>query len=502
MKRLETDVLPEYLMERRWYRAKNAGIPNVRIADFILLGGNDAILLLDVTPAGRSAARYLLAATILWDEAEASASAVFAELRHASAHGVLVEAFSDDRFIRQLIARIVKGDGSRYPHMSGLIFRRSGLLDGTPHGVTEMFDIERSAGEQSNTSIRIGGMMLKVFRKLEPGIHPELEVGRFLTEKAGFRNTPALLGSVEHAGSPGVPVTALCVLQTLVPSRGDGWTYVVDRLQSIAHRHHDAAAGKRDVVALARRLGQRTAELHRALAVPTDDKAFRPEPVASDTLKDLAASVRLSGRSVFEALRQCRPQLDPTSRDIADRLLARSQDLLRRIDQLVPTGLGAKRTRLHGDYHLGQVLVSDTDVFIIDFEGEPMRPLPERRAKHLPLRDVAGMLRSFDYAAAAVTRGIAADGSTASGLQSCAARMSSAFLESYCRAIRGCPSFPADLQAANKLLRLFVIEKALYEITYELANRPSWACIPLASLLAILEGLGAPEFKQEWQNDD
>ena len=108
MKQLETDVLPEYLMERRWYRAKNAGIANVRIADFILLGGDDAILLLDVTPAGRSAARYLLAATILWDEAGASASAVFAELRHGSAHGVLVEAFSDDRFIRQLIARIVE----------------------------------------------------------------------------------------------------------------------------------------------------------------------------------------------------------------------------------------------------------------------------------------------------------------------------------------------------------------------------------------------------------
>jgi trehalose synthase-fused probable maltokinase len=140
----------------------------------------------------------------------------------------------------------------------------------------------------------------------------------------------------------------------------------------------------------------------------------------------------------------------------------------------MPAKVDAKRTRVHGDYHLGQVLIASDDVFIIDFEGEPMRPLTERRDKHLPLRDVSGMLRSFQYAAASVTRAVRADEKSAAKL--------------HAQAIRGCPSFPADLAQATDLLRLFVIEKALYEIGYEIANRPDWTDIPLAGVLAIVDG--------------
>jgi trehalose synthase-fused probable maltokinase len=154
----------------------------------------------------------------------------------------------------------------------------------------------------------------------------------------------------------------------------------------------------------------------------------------------------------------------------------------------MPAKVDVKRTRVHGDYHLGQILVAEDDVFIIDFEGEPMRPLAERRGKHLPLRDVAGMLRSFQYAAASAARAPRADEDAVARLEPCAGRMSATFLAAYAQAIRGCPSFPADLGQATDLLRLFLIEKALYEIGYELAHRPDWADIPLAAVLAIVDG--------------
>jgi trehalose synthase-fused probable maltokinase len=167
----------------------------------------------------------------------------------------------------------------------------------------------------------------------------------------------------------------------------------------------------------------------------------------------------------------------------------------------MPAKVDVKRTRVHGDYHLGQVLVADDDVFIIDFEGEPMRPLAERRGKHLPLRDVAGMLRSFHYAAASAARAIRADDDAVARLEACAGRMSATFLDAYAQAIRGCPSFPTDLGQATDLLRLFLIEKALYEIGYELAHRPDWADIPLAAVLAIVEGAESFGFSMRSAHD-
>src|SRR6185436_6797176 len=191
---------------------------------------------------------------------------------------------------------------------------------------------------------------------------------------------------------------------------------------------------------------------------------------------------------IFDALNQARSRLNYASQQAADRLLRRRQDLLAQIGDLMPAKVNVKRTRVHGDYHLGQALVADDDVFIIDFEGEPMRPLAERRGKHLPLRDVAGMLRSFQYAAASVARAIRADDDAVARLEACAGRMSATFLNAYARAIRGCPNFPTDLGQATGLLRLFLIEKALYEIGYELAHRPHWADIPLTAVLAIADG--------------
>ena len=257
--KLTTHVLPGYLMERRWYAAKDSGVPNVDIANSISLGSDDdaVILVLDVTPGRQPPRKYLLPVSVLWD-AEAPASAILAEVEHDAARGVLVDAFADDRFIRMLLARIGADDGEGARQISGLAFRRSGLLSGIERERAAS-DIERSTGEQSNTSVRVGGMMLKGFRRLEPGIHPELEIGRFLTEVAGFRNAPALLGSVELVGPMGEGQTALCVLQALIPNQGDAWAYVTELMEIVSSEHGDPSRAEQQLISLAHRLGQRTA---------------------------------------------------------------------------------------------------------------------------------------------------------------------------------------------------------------------------------------------------
>ena len=236
--RLASDILPSYLMERRWYAAKDAGVPHVGIANSISLApGDDAvILILDVTPERQPSRQSMLPVSILWD-AEAPASAILAEVQHASSRGLLVDAFADDRFIRGVLARIATDEGAAGGDAPVLVFRRSASLNA--RGMTAASTIERRAGEQSNTSVRIGGLMLKGFRRLEGGIHPELEIGRFLTEVAGFKNAPALLGSVELAATAGEAPTALCVLQALIPNQGDGWSHVIERLESITDEHAD-----------------------------------------------------------------------------------------------------------------------------------------------------------------------------------------------------------------------------------------------------------------------
>jgi trehalose synthase-fused probable maltokinase len=271
---------------------------------------------------------------------------------------------------------------------------------------------------------------------------------------------------------------------SLVSNQGDGWTYVVERLKRARHEEDR----RPELVRLARQIGKRTAELHHALAMPTDDEAFAPERVEERHLSEWADAVRAQARTALNGLKEA-VSLEPPGRAAADRLLRRQQELMERIGQSMPLGLNVVRTRLHGDYHLGQILVSDGDVYIIDFEGEPMRPLAERRAKHSPLKDVAGMLRSFSYALAAAARSLPAEerATAAEQLRAIARDMSTAFLEEYNQAIRECRSCPADPAHATSLLRLFLLEKALYEVSYELANRPGWVGIPLAGVLALLD---------------
>ena len=363
--------------------------------------------------------------------------------------------------------------------------------------------------EQTNSSINIADKaMLKIYRRLVPGEHPEIEMTRFLTEVAGFANTPKLLGDIEYVETDGTR-WALGLAQEFVRSQGSGWEHAVHYLDRVfdAARVVDPGAGapttteRHAIYAEQMRiLARRIAEMHQALAIDTEDPAFKRETL---TEKDLAAwRQRFLGdaEATFDALQAAQRTASEAEAPILRDLLARRADCLETFKKLAEGPVTAMKTRIHGDLHLGQILVAQNDFYIIDFEGEPARSLEERRAKGSPLRDVAGMLRSFDYAAGATLNKLAEqDPDGVARVRADAADwkrlVQETFMASYSQAIAGCPSWPADPAEAERLLKLFLLDKVLYEIRYEAANRPAWLRIPLAGLAEILDSPAAPKEK-------
>jgi len=361
--------------------------------------------------------------------------------------------------------------------------------------------------EQSNSSIQIGDQLIvKLYRRLTRGVHPEIEMARFLTQ-AGFANTPPLHGTIEHVDAQGVP-TALAVVLGFVRNQGDGWTYMSDYVVRRLDEQQVAAAATEPPAdsnlpqtyqrELATKLGHRTAELHRVLAAPTNAADFAPEPIAAKDVSAWGAAARRQAETSFATLKRQIPVLPEADREAARALLARRDECLSCINALTRDPVTAMKTRIHGDYHLGQVLVAQNDWYIIDFEGEPAKTLAQRRAKHSPLRDIAGMLRSFDYAAWAAVRHVAATTGTVveATVQKAAAwrdETFEAFMMGYRELHAEISSYPADEREATRLLQLFTLEKACYELAYEAANRPDWIAIPIKGITAILDSSTAKQ---------
>lgn len=495
LSRLQDDLLPDHLLTRRWYAAKDAGRPIVRIIDALplpLRDGAAQLCLLRVEPPGREAQLYQL--PLLLDRGSSAHDAsIIANAGDLPVAGSLRDGYANDSLVRALVSAIA---GNR-PHPSGLATGRTQAGEALAARLGPDVPLHRMTGEQSNTSIRVGDTaILKGLRKLEPGLHPELEVSRFLTEIAGYPNTPALLGWMERSSSFGS--VTLCILQALVPDAVDAWTHVTRGLIRRISRF-DAADKADDIEAMMfhRRLGRRTAELHRALATPGGGEAFSPDPATPAILRAWGDGVRNLAERTLNRLEDAVLSLDPAIATHVNALVEERGAVLAQIDALIPATADLHTMRLHGDYHLGQVLVSGDDVHIVDFEGEPMRPLAERRAKHCILRDVAGMLRSIAYAAATAREVIADDleeaerDVRAAWLSWWEGEAASAFVAGYREAIGDCPGFPADPLVTSGLLKLFLLEKAFYEIGYELANRPAWIGIPLAGVMGILQAKAA-----------
>jgi maltose alpha-D-glucosyltransferase/alpha-amylase len=358
----------------------------------------------------------------------------------------LVDAFDSAAFCRALGA-VVRRAGELRGERGTLVGRPSrGWLPDLPVDTP----VRRIDGEQSNTSIIFGRMLImKVFRRLVDGVNPDVEITRFLTEHTTFRNTPRLAGSLEYHDGRGA--ATLAMVQELVPEGRDGWRWMLDRL----------AAGDEALGAL-RQLGQRTAELHGALATPTDDRAFGAEPISRD---DVTAWTEALARQVAAARRAAGRRALPDLPSGAGPALAGL--------------LGAAKIRHHGDFHLGQTLAvrEGRDFVVIDFEGEPMRPLEERRRKHTPLRDVAGMLRSFAYAAAAGAR-------AGHDVGDWETKARAVFVEGYRNAAAAAPFVPATGEAFERAVAALELEKAAYEVVYEANHRPDWLEIPVRGFVS------------------
>ncbi len=324
-------------------------------------------------------------------------------------------------------------------------------------GVTPTGAMRAMGAEQSNSSVIFGEeYVLKVFRRLEPGINPELEMLRFLSLR-GFPNIAALAGWYEYQGE--LMHATLGVMQEYIAEARDGWQLALDDPAGLLSRVGE--------------LGTATGEMHSVLACDREDPAFAPVEPSSEALSLLTATIDEQIERVFFDLPEDNPAVGP--------ILNRGEEIRERLQQMSHVGVGGRLIRHHGDYHLGQTMLRDAGWIILDFEGEPARSLLERRRKRSPLRDVAGMLRSFAYAASAsqVLRGVPAP----EGWEDDARE---AFLTSYLEAVE--PTLlPAGRPAIEKLLAIFELEKAVYELSYELNNRPDWVSIPVAGIARLLE---------------
>ncbi len=502
---LARDSLPAFVGNQRWFAGKGARVKGIRVLGGAQIPSSGEPLYFAMIEVAftdnREPHRYCLPLALLWDEAAVTTLSpllpfTLAKVRRGAKLGALVDATIDPQFGLSLIDCMRSGARLKTDHGSINFKAGTGLAE-IP--IEPEDEIRRLGVEQSNSSVLIGEkMVLKVFRKLSSGAHPELEIGRFLTDVAKFAHVPAVLGEVEHLSDEGVP-TALAVLQAFVRNQGDGWSYTLEYLQreleeALLAEDDGMEAAERFAVygGLAATLGQRTAEMHRALALTTGDPGFDPEPLNDADISGIVDGLRAQVEKAFHAVASIVGRAEPKAAGAAAELVGRRDEVLDKIDRFANLHFDAAKTRHHGDFHLGQVLVTKTDFVFVDFEGEPERGLEERQAKRSPLRDVAGMLRSFDYAAAAAVRqrdDAEADSSDRALDLARAWRDLSVqeYLKAYRQTIEGCISWPGDPAAAAALLDIFTLEKALYEIGYEAANRPAWLDIPIGGVISIID---------------
>ncbi|BAW80129.1 trehalose synthase/amylase TreS [Candidatus Nitrosoglobus terrae] len=502
-KQLE-QALRDFLASRRWFGAKGEIIERVVLQQAQEWKAEGSWLLAWVRVDSHSKSqRYFVPLAIAWGEGDEEPIRrllpfTVAKIRRRSRLGILYDALEDIVFVRSLVMAIKQRQ--EIPFGAGKLkcFPTAAFEKLTSE--VSVQQLERPGTEGTNSALILDEQLFfKVYRRLQEGINPELEMGRFLTESSPFSNIVPLAGALEYSGSEGESVT-LALLQGFAVNQGDCWNYTIDYLKrflayGVARPSDEAVIEIEESAAnymrIIKILGQRTGEMHQALAKVTGDPDFDPEPI---TASDLSAWRKDIEQEILQTLQKIAQGSGGFSESLQidlDRLLASKEDLLQRLDGLILTQVQAVKTRHHGDYHLGQVLVAEDDFIIIDFEGEPIRPLAERRIKHSPLRDVAGILRSFSYAAAVALHHCTVDRPEDQSLldplvSAWEKEVIESFLAGYSEAVESCPAYPQDSRHFWQLIELFVLEKVLYELRYELDNRPEWVGVPLGGLLRFL----------------
>jgi maltose alpha-D-glucosyltransferase/alpha-amylase len=498
----ERDVLPSHLARTRWYpeRSAKAIQPTLTSAiPFCDIGDNRPWLAFFETTQRGATTRYVLPLQIEWVrfDRERYNPRALAAVRQGAREGTLLDVATDQIFIALLLRNLRQSltveEGEQGLRLE---FRPTSRFSDKP--IRQPERIRAVETEQSNSTALVDDdYVVKIYRKLEAGINPEIEMGRFLTEVAGFANTPALLGSFELV--EGDKTSAIGIIHAFVANQGDAWTvtaayldrFVDEQRVLAASEHSGESAGQVPYLRYMSQTGQRVAEMHVALASNKELSEFVPEPTRPEDVQRWIGDIMARAERIFDTLAHRRNTLKEADRPLADQLLAYQSTLSDRLKALLPRDIDALNIRHHGDFHLGQMLIVKDDIFIIDFEGEPRRTIAERRRKAPAARDVAGLIRSIDYSStAALERAlkIATDehGRLSLALAEWRDRATAAFLSAYRETIANQRLWPADPLATERMLNFFLLEKAFYEIEYELAHRPDWLRVPLTGMLRIL----------------
>ncbi|HKX37312.1 MAG TPA: putative maltokinase, partial [Burkholderiales bacterium] len=480
--RLENEILPRFIAAQRWYAAKGEAIQKAPLADSVIWDVGGLSWLVAMVQVNES--RYFLPLALGWEEDEehvrALAAGTVARVRQQANVGVLADAIADEGFCRHVV-KAIGAEKSLATTNGALRFTRTKAYAGLVRDDLASLQLGALHTQSTNTSVQIGDrLFLKCYRRLRAGINPEFEIGRFLTEVAHFPHCVPLAGAVEYVSKHETSTVAL--LQGYVANQGDGWAYTLAYLERALEtpvvRGADSKSVHGSYLTLMQTLATRTGDLHRAFAIRSGDPAFEPEPLSAEDAEAWKAKVRGEASETFA-------MLEKSTVEGARQLAARRGEVLKLIDACTAPKGPALKTRHHGDYHLGQVLIANNDFVIIDFEGEPSRPLSETRRKHSSLRDVAGMLRSFSYAKWSVRAQAGAKDTVA--LDAWEADVRRAFLAAYAEATKGSGLYSSFADVAG-LLRLFELEKVLYELRYEINNRPNWMHVPVSGLAGILGG--------------
>jgi maltose alpha-D-glucosyltransferase / alpha-amylase len=530
--RLETVELPEYLPKQRWFAGKSRQIKSVRIADWIPLSipsnvssdpSQSALVLVKVEFDAGPTDLYFMPLAMSFGDARNELqrtvpSAIIAPVLSHRGAGFLYDGAFDDQTCMLLFSLIENASRVNAGPVGVRGIRGKSFLD-LMALAEKGLQVRRGSAEQSNTSILFGDrFILKLFRRQEPGLNPDAEIGQYLTEKTSFNQIPPFAGSIEVDGLASIDgeLANLALLQGLVANEGDGWKWTLEELD----RYYESCAplpfpeklsgevtGPLELsenpptemaldhlglyLEASAILGRRTAELHLALATPTDDPAFAPETLTDVDLNAQFAGIRQHASSVLDMLKERLSYLPDEVVEVAASVLSRRRQILDRFAPLSGGFPSIQRIRIHGDYHLGQVLRVKTDFVILDFEGEPARPLAVRRSKQCPLKDVAAMLRSFGYAAyAGLMNYTARHPEDLTRLEPWAQlweRSAAAeFLRAYHQAAQGADFLPPGKADFRKLLNVFLLDKALYEVLYELNSRPAWVGIPLKGIVSLV----------------
>jgi maltose alpha-D-glucosyltransferase/alpha-amylase len=498
----EREVLPDFVKGRRWFAAKGDTIRRVALVDHVewTHDGRSSLLALVRVQTGEEGAPgdpYFLPLTLAWEDRDeermkALAPAAIAKIRQQAEVGILADAFGDESFCRSLVDAIGNATTLKSAHGT-LSFNPTSEFQRIAGSELERLHIVVPPAQSSNTIVALGErLFMKGYRRLQVGVNPEVEIGRYLTDVVHFRNSVPVAGSLDYVSEDG-RTTTLVLLQGYVENQGNGWDYTLNYLRQSFERwppQPDAAEGVNEhggYLALIRTLGTRTGELHAAFAASRGDPAFDPEPVSPQDIRDWTAQVRRDVEGTLDRLSVRLDTLPQTLQADAQLVVERGEQIVGAVERHAADSTRSVRMRVHGDYHLGQVLLVENDWVLVDFEGEPSRPLDERRHKTSPLKDVAGMLRSFDYAMhVALARVISERPDAATPLARLArdwrAAVIEAFVTAYDEVMQQHGLARAREEAAG-LVELFTFEKLTYELNYEAANRPDWVAIPLGGLI-------------------